>query len=158
MAQGEPELGLKPSILDRLIDPASRGTVARLGYSVEQMVDRVRRDLEDLLNTRRTLRELPPGLERVTNSVLGYGLPDLVSMSALSPKQREEIGQVLEATIAWFEPRLRFVRATLVGTDNLQHIKFRLEARLAVDPAPEVAFDTILELTTGQHQVKETTV
>lgn len=158
MPYDEPELGLKPSILDRLIDPESRGTAARLGYSVEQMVDKVRRDLEDLLNTRRTLGVLPVGLERVMNSVMAYGLPDLVSLNALTPGQRDEIGHILESTVARFEPRLRQIRATLVESDNLQHIKFRLEARLAVDPAPDVAFDTILELTTGQHQVKEISV
>jgi type VI secretion system protein ImpF len=149
---------LKPSILDRLIDPESRGTAARFGYSIEQMVDRVRRDLEDLLNTRRTIRNLPTGLERVRDSVLGFGLPDLVSMNALTPTQRAEIGEVLEATIAHYEPRLRFVRATMLDSDSHQHVRFRLEARLAVDPAPEVAFDTILELTTGQHQIKDSGV
>lgn len=158
MPANEPEIGLKPSIIDRLLDPESRGTAARVGYSVEQMVAKVRRDLEDLLNTRRTLRPLPPGMERVTNSVLGYGLPDLVSMNALTPEQRAEIGAVLESTVTHFEPRLRHIRATLVESDNVQHIRFHLEARLAVDPAPDVAFDTILELTTGQHQVKESSV
>jgi predicted component of type VI protein secretion system len=38
--------------------------------------------------------------------------------------------------------------------DNLQmSLKFRIDARLAVDPAPDVAFDTILEVGTGKYLV-----
>jgi predicted component of type VI protein secretion system len=33
-------------------------------------------------------------------------------------------------------------------------IRFRVDARLSVDPSPEVAFDTILELTSGHYSVK----
>ena len=36
-----------PSIVDRLIDPASAGTDARRGYSLQQMLEMIRRDLED---------------------------------------------------------------------------------------------------------------
>jgi predicted component of type VI protein secretion system len=37
---------------------------------------------------------------------------------------------------------------------NDRSVKFRIDARLCVDPAPEVAFDTVLELTTGHYSVK----
>jgi predicted component of type VI protein secretion system len=33
-------------------------------------------------------------------------------------------------------------------------IRFRIDARLCMDPAPAVAFDTILELATGHYDVK----
>ena len=36
---------------------------------------------------------------------------------------------------------------------NDRSVRFRIEARLSVDPAPEVAFDTVLELTTGHYSV-----
>ena len=49
MARIASQEGLKPSIIDRLIDPESEGTSWRRGYSVEQMIDSVRKDLEDLL-------------------------------------------------------------------------------------------------------------
>jgi hypothetical protein len=35
----DPNLGLMPSILDRLIDPESQGTVWRQGYGIDQMVE-----------------------------------------------------------------------------------------------------------------------
>jgi type VI secretion system protein ImpF len=145
-----------PSILDRLIDPESRGTEWRRGYGLEQMLEAVRRDLEDLLNTRQTDMGLPTELVRIHQSIVGYGLPDLTSLNAITPNQREDIGRIIETTVARFEPRLLDVRARLVDTpDNKdQSIRFHIEARLGVDPAPEVAFDTVLELTSGQHSVK----
>jgi type VI secretion system protein ImpF len=146
-----------PSILDRLIDADSSGTAAQPGYTTAQMMRVVRRDLEDLLNTRLTVTDLPRELGRLRGSVYAYGLVDLNSLNALTPQQRDEIGQVLEATVAQFEPRLRDVRAVALESDDgrKQAVRFRIEARLGVDPAPEVVFDTVLELTTGQHRVKQ---
>jgi type VI secretion system protein ImpF len=157
MARVDPQQGLMPSILDRLIDPEAGGTAWRHGYGLEQMVEAVRRDLEDLLNTRQSHTGLPEGFTEVGRSVIGYGLPDLTSLNAITPQQREEIGRVLEAVIARFEPRLRAIRATLLDPGDAKverSVRFRVEANLCVEPAPEVAFDTILELTTGHYSIQ----
>jgi type VI secretion system protein ImpF len=156
MARIDPQQGLQPSILDRLIDPDTKGTSWRSGYSLQNMVDVVRRDLEDLLNTRQS----HPGSEafvETERSILGYGLPDLTSLDAITPQQREDIGRLLEAVVSRYEPRLRDVRATLVdpGESKRPTVRFRIDARLALEPAPEVAFETILELTTGHSAVKQ---
>ena len=97
MAKVDPNQGLMPSILDRLVDPDSGGTGWRRGYGVEQMIDAVRRDLEDLLNTRQSSGDLPEDFVEVHNSLISFGLPDLTSLNTISPHQREEIGRVLEA-------------------------------------------------------------
>jgi type VI secretion system protein ImpF len=157
MAEGTGQQGVMPSILDRLIDPQSSGTEWRQGYGTNQLLEVVRRDLEDLLNTRQTVTSLPRGLERLGNSVYAFGLPDLVSFNAISPSQREEIARALEATIARHEPRLRDVHTTLIVSDEdakQRAVRFRIDARVGADPAPEVAFETVLELTTGQHSVR----
>jgi type VI secretion system protein ImpF len=157
MSRVDPQQGLMPSILDRLSDADAGGTAWRRGYGVEQMVEAVQRDLEDLLNTRQSHAGLPEGYAEVERSVFGYGLPDLASLNAITPDQRREIGRVLEAVIARFEPRLRDPRATLLepeGSKVERTVSFRIEARLCVDPAPEVAFDTVLELTTGHYSIK----
>jgi type VI secretion system protein ImpF len=147
---------LMPSLLDRLIDPHSGGTLSRRGYSVEQMVDAVRRDLEDLLNTRRTNPDIPAGYPEVLASIEVYGVPDLTSLEAFTVEQREEIGRLLEQIIRRFEPRLKEVRARLVEEkDNPDRkIRFHVDAKLAVEPAPEVAFETVLELTTGHTTIE----
>ncbi len=93
----------------------------------------------------------------VSRSILAYGLPDLASLQVDTPQQREEIGRYLEAVIEIFEPRLKDIRAFMIDPEAAQKertVRFRVEARLCVDPAPAVAFDTILELTTGHYTIK----
>lgn len=156
MARESAEDGLMPSVLDRLIDSDSAGTAWRRGYGVDQMLDVVRRDLEDLLNTRQSHTGLPEEFREVHRSIVAYGLPDLVSLNAVTPQEREDIGRRLEEVILLFEPRLRDVRAAMIhsGDSKERHIRFRIEARLALDPAPDVAFDTVLELTSGQYSIR----
>ena len=91
MAKVESQQGFKASIIDRLIDPDSEGTSWRPGYSTDQMVDSVRRDLENLLNTHMTETELPPEFVEVTNSIVAYGIPDLVSNHSAGPTVIERI-------------------------------------------------------------------
>lgn len=151
---------LMPSILDRLIDPESAGTAARQGFRLDQMIQAVQRDVEDLLNTRRTLGPVPEGMNQVGRSVLAFGLPELTGFDVLSPKTRQDVGRMIEWTIGCFEPRLKDVHASVIysGAENqTRTIHFRIEARLCVDPAPEVAFDTVLQLTTGHYSVQAAT-
>ncbi len=156
MARIDPNQGLMPSLLDRLTDPESSGTSWRRGYGIEEMERKVRRDLEDLLNTRCCYPDLAARYPSLMQSLLAYGLPDLNSLEAHTAEQREAIGRVIEASIQAFEPRLRDVRAIMAGDNDGKDrtLRFRVDARLCLDPAPEVAFDTILELTTGHYRVK----
>lgn len=155
MSRLDAQQQLMPSVLDRLIDPEADGTTWRHGYGVSQMIAAVHRDLEDLLNTRQVMTGLPADAVELARSIATYGMPDLSSVEAITPDQRAQIGRVLERTIAFFEPRLKNIRATLLepGQAVQRKVKFHLEATLAVDPAPEVSFDTILELTTGHSTV-----
>jgi type VI secretion system protein ImpF len=158
MARQTTQLGLQPSILDRLIDPESAGTTILTGYNVEKMYAAVLRDLEDLLNTRRTSPNDFADDPELKYSILTYGLPDYVSAEALSAGQRQEIGRGIQKVVEQCEPRLRDVRVTLLTTDEVsvkQTLRFRVSARLNVDPSPDVTFETILEMASGHYQVKE---
>ena len=157
MPSFDPNAELMPSVLDRLIDPEPE-TKARRGYTVEQMFRAVQRDLEELLNTRQTHMGLPAEFHELHRSIYGYGLPDLTSLNAITTTQRSEIGRVIERMIEQFEPRLRDVSAVMIeGSGTLERtVRFHIDARLCLDPAPEVAFDTILELTTGHYAVQST--
>jgi type VI secretion system protein ImpF len=152
----DPQQALMPSVLDRLIDPDSAGTAARRGYGVKQMTDAVRRDLTELLNTRQSDQGVPAEFGELLRSIFGFGIPDLTSLNAITPKDREQIGRVIEAALSLYEPRLRDVHATVLDPgDTIERtVRFRIDARLCLDPAPAVAFDTILELTTGRYDVK----
>jgi type VI secretion system protein ImpF len=149
---------LLPSILDRLIDPESGGTASMQGYSVVQMIEAVRRDLEDLLNTRQTSSGVDKKFKETLDSVFGYGLPDLMSVDASALGAKEDIGRLIQDIITRHEPRLKDVRARLVVTAksrDARSLKFEIQARLSVDPSPEVGFETVLELMTGHTSIKQ---
>jgi len=149
---------LMPSVLDRLIDPHSQGTAERPWYGVAEVIHAVERDLSDLLNTRQTHQGLCDDLPEVSRSLVAYGLPDLGSLEAATEKQREEIGRDIEELVRRFEPRLKDVRAVLAdpGDNRRRTVHFRIEARLNVEPAPDVAFDATLQLPSGEYTVQAT--
>lgn len=152
----QPKRGLQPTILDRLINPESAGTAIMTGYTVEQMYNAVLRDLEDLLNTVHTAHTVSPEYPETRDSIIAYGLPDLASAEAVSPNQRASIGKAIKQAIERFEPRLKQVKVTLLNDQQTElrgSVRFRVDARMTVDPAPEVAFDTILEMGTGTYLV-----
>lgn len=153
----EVEQGLQPSILDRLIDPESAGTAILIGYDERKTMEAVRRDLEELLNTRQTHVGLPEGYVELNRSIVAYGLPDLATTEAITGKQRELIGERIRQIIETFEPRLRDIRVQYQPGENAaqRSIKFHIDARLCVDPAPEVAFDTVLELASGKYAIEK---
>jgi type VI secretion system protein ImpF len=154
MARVNVNPGLMPSLLDRMIDPESEGTAWQRGYSPRQMMEAVRRDLEDLFNTHQSELDIPEGYEEVRKSIVAYGLPDLPSIYAVAAERRQDIRQLIADVIARFEPRLRDVRVIMVESKEVERrVRFHIEARLNVEPSPEVAFETILELTTGQASI-----
>ena len=145
---------LLPSMLDRLLDAESMGGRVA-GYDHKQMMDAVRGDLEELLNAKLTCQDLPPEFEETAKSIVAFGLPDLSSIDASNKSARDGLARVVADTIRLFEPRLRNIRV-LVADDKskvLLSLRFKIEAELNVDPAPEVGFETVLELTTGRATV-----
>jgi type VI secretion system protein ImpF len=150
---------LMPTILDRLIDPEMVGAGAQWGYTMSQMIDAVRRDVEELLNTRQTHQGLPDEFVETHRSIVSYGLPDFTSMNVQKSKGIEEMGEMIESVIGLFEPRLRNIRAIAVesaqGKENQEEprIRFNIEATLFVDPFPEVGFSTVVELLSGQASI-----
>jgi len=155
MADADPRRGLMPSILDRLIDPSPPGASWWRDYGVAQATDAVRRDLEDLLNTHRSRADLPAGFVELEHSVFTFGVPDAAGLTALALEGGERIGRLVEDLIGRFEPRLREVRVRLVDPAEIRRgrVRFRIEARLRLEPAPEVEFETVLELATGHASV-----
>jgi type VI secretion system protein ImpF len=146
---------LMPSLLDRLIDPDSMGTTARTGYTIERFIQSVQRDLEDLLNTRRALVEDADAYPEAGRSIVAYGLPDVTSLNANKEEQWTQVGRQMERMIARFEPRLGQVRAVVVPPrPGASAVQFQIEAKLSVDPSPEVAFVTLLDLNTGRARVR----
>ncbi len=150
----KPQPRLLPSFLDRLLDPESMGGRVA-GYDHRQMMDAVRADLEELLNAHQSYPDIPTAYTEVRRSILTFGLPELSGYDCSSLQQRGDLARTIQGLVVRFEPRLRNVRVTVHGERGKGGLvmQFRIDAELNVDPAPEVGFETILELTTGRMTV-----
>lgn len=138
------------SLLDRLIDedPKSPGESAQYRLlDVRQVKGHVVRDLENLLNSRRDITNLPAEFRELDNSVATYGLKDFTAENTDSQKVRQTIRKDVEQTIARFEPRLQNVKVELeTGSKKERNLSFHISALLVVDPIREpVAFDTFFD-------------
>ena len=158
MAELTPQERLQPSLLDRLVDDAPEEKLEsrdKRVLSLQQMRAGVLRDLEWLLNTRRIAEPAPEALSEVCSSLYHYGIPDISSMSSDSSDVRRRLLRAVEETIALYEPRLAGARASIAESeDGSRAVHFVIEGLLRMDPEPEqVAFDTVLELSSGQFQV-----
>ncbi len=148
----------RPSLLDRIVDLEPRESVDRqLGRdeSIARYRASVLRDVEWLLNARRTLVPIPAGLDELASSVFAYGLPDISSIPADSDEARAGLIRRIERTIRLFEPRLADVRVVAAAGDNARELHFTIEGLLKMEPEPEqVVFDTVVELARGDFSVE----
>lgn len=161
MARTELERTVQPSLLDRLTDEAP-GTSGDPAITREESIRRYRasvlRDVEWLLNTRRTPEAAPTALRQLRASAYEYGLPDALALPIAIREGRERLLQWLEQTIATFEPRLSDVRVRLVSAEQraAPQVRFTVSALLRMDPSPvRVAFDTVLDIAAGDYAVAE---
>jgi type VI secretion system protein ImpF len=160
MARADHDPNIVPSLLDRLLDDepeVSREPLPNRFQNLRQLKKTVARDLEALLNTRQEmLGELPSDFTELSRSLIIYGLPDFTSCNLLNQNDRNRIRRALEQAIATFEPRLDRVRVTLEPPREYDRtLRFRVDALLRVEPAPEpVTFDTVLRLNTQEYVVR----
>jgi type VI secretion system protein ImpF len=160
MARRETEETVTQSVLERLIDldPMAKNDPPQTrSQSVRQLKAGLRRDLEWLLNTRQIAGGVPDEFPELEGSLYGYGLPDVSNLSASSVRDRNRLLRMLESTISSFEPRLSGVKVNIVesGSNSGRQVRFQIEALLLMDPSPElISFDTVLELSSGEYQIK----
>lgn len=161
MARVDKKKKLRPSILDRLFDNDPDNAVERdtdQHQKLKELRNSVRRDLENLLNTR--FRMLEPGKEfvEIKKSLLNYGLPDLATVNISDKLKRKEFIEHMESILIEFEPRFKTVKINYMeNSDTLDRtLRFRIDATLYADPSPEVVvFDSVLEPVTRTVNVEE---
>ncbi|HEY2015465.1 MAG TPA: type VI secretion system baseplate subunit TssE [Bryobacteraceae bacterium] len=160
MPRWEPEHTVTQSVLERLIDrePKEQAEMAPTrAQSVRQLKISLRRDLEWLLNTRRTPEAVTSEYQELERSLFNYGLPDLTSLSWQSERDRQRLSRLIEEGLNIFEPRIKRVRVIPIGElSGTQFVlRFQIEGMLQMAPAPEhISFDTVLQLSSGEYQVK----
>ena len=144
------EAHVTPSLLDRLTDytPNSRAEhpLSRL-QALRVLRASVWRDLSALLNTKRREEEVSEQFTEANRSLLTYGLPDFSSYGLKSEADQHRLRRAIEAAIRRFEPRLEKVTVTLEPPQETDPgLRFRVDALLRVEPAPEpITFETVLQ-------------
>jgi type VI secretion system protein ImpF len=147
------------SVLDRLIDDdpkhSSEAPLTR-AQSLRELKVALKRDLEWLFNTRRTIDPAPEFARETLRSVYHYGFVDISSRSLHSSRDHADLAAEMESALAFFEPRLKRVKVRLEPQDDKSRtLRFGIEGLLCLDPAPvPVRFDTVLELGKGTYEVK----
>jgi type VI secretion system protein ImpF len=160
VARTEIERTVQGSLLDRLTDMepnVSSDPMVSRAESARSFRLSVQRDVEGLLNTRRTTVQTPEQCVEVHQSVHEFGLVDITGIPAGTESGRGEILSAMRDAIARFEPRLSDARVTLLegDTKSMPTLHFVLEATLRMDPDPErVVFDTVLEITNSEYEVR----
>lgn len=153
MSRGK-EMPVMQPVLDRLSEQLEwPGTYAA---SVRMLKESIRRDLEELLNSRRQLTKELDGYREARASVINYGLEDLNSITPLSRVNAQELQRAVQRCIAEYEPRLRNVTVSIEsGGDLLQReIRLHIEAVIPVHPGAEaVSFDTTLDVMSGTYSI-----
>jgi len=151
MARVDKKKKLRPSILDRLLDndPVNAIESDRDQHQkLRELRRSVRRDLENLLNTRLRIVEPDDDYRELKKSLLNYGLPDLATVNISDKDRKKEFIEHLESLLIEFEPRFKSVSVNyLENSDRLDRsLRFRIDATLYADPSPEVVvFDSTLE-------------
>ncbi len=151
---------LVPSIIDRLVDldPSAKTELPKSRNQVlSEMKESVRRDLENLLNTRWRCGAVPDDLKELKVSLVNYGIPDFIGNKLGNLRDREDFRRTIERLVRDFEPRFKTVTVKLLenrdGADRT--LRFRIDGMLYAEPAPEpVVFDTSLEPAAQSFQVK----
>jgi type VI secretion system protein ImpF len=160
MPRWEPEQTVTQSVLERLLDlePATSTEPAPTrAQSVRQLKAALRRDLEWLLNTRRRPDAVGSEYRELEQSLFNYGLPDMTSLNWEAERDRYRLARMLEQALRTFEPRIERLKVVpLEPAPGMRHVlRFQIEGMLEMDPAPEpISFDTMLQLTSGEYQVK----
>jgi type VI secretion system protein ImpF len=161
MARVDKKKKLRPSILDRLLDndPGNALEVDSAQHQkLKELRSSVRRDLENLLNTRLRIIEPDDDYSEVKKSLLVYGLPDLATVNIIDKESRKKFVTHLENLLIEFEPRFKSVNVNYLENANTldRTLRFRIDALLYADPSPEVVvFDSVLEPVSRTVNVEE---
>ncbi len=152
-------LKTQTSVLDRLMDyepGVSREPVQNRLADYRQLMASVRRDLENLLNTKNFVSSLAAEYKELQNSLFVYGLPDFTAQNPKNASVRDQLRQEVEMAILRFEPRIANVMVVSeTDAGDFRTLGFRITGLLMVDPMPEpITFDTRFDINKGEYTIK----
>lgn len=145
------------SVFDRLESGVDSGMLGGRASDIEIVRQSVLRDVENLLNTRRSIIEPPEGYRYLNQSMFVYGLEDFVAKNPKNPEVRNALQSSIVNTLTKFEPRLKGVSVEFNDQEgNDQNLCFSVMATLYADPIHEpIYFDTWFSVNRGEYKIKE---
>ncbi len=150
---------LLPSVFDRLIvenpdsldDPLKSRDIILF-----ELKQHVRRDLQNLLNTRWRCEAWPPDYEELDLSLVNYGIPDFTGVGMGGPDNQKRLLEIVKRAITVFEPRFYEFEIKTVKNKNEydRTLRFKIEGLLHAEPSPEpVTYDTRLNVNSSDFEI-----
>jgi len=141
VARARTDQPVLPSLLDRLIDDDPKQTsevVKPFGIVLKEIRANIRRDLENLLNTRIYRQQSIDNYSELEKSVINYGLPDFSRLQFGSEEHCQEFKWLIQTTITRYEPRFQRVQVDInsIGEDYERTLYLKISAVLMVEPDP----------------------
>jgi type VI secretion system protein ImpF len=164
--EGEHYRALTPSLLDRLLDDEpNREEEGPLTEQATLLLVKhgLQRDVENLLNSRRSIQSISPSFEELADSLVNYGLSRPHSSEVKRLRSQASLCQLIADTIRRFEPRLQEVRvfpnlpaSSPPRSDGI--MKFTIEGFLTVAPlrpnVQEISFQSAYDGFTGTYTLE----
>jgi type VI secretion system protein ImpF len=96
------------------------------------------------------------GFPATAASVLNFGLPDIHGFDSSAGKRHTDLTTALEKCIRTFEPRISQPHVFLTRTDTQSRsLRFHIEGQIVFENMDEeIKLDTVLELVSGEYEVK----
>jgi len=159
MSTGATKNSIRLSILDRLIDnepDISTEVIPDDNQLLRVIQGAIRRDLENLLNTRYRCVAWPPELKELDDSLINYGIPDFTASGLNAAQDSDILLKAIRLSVSLFEPRLSDLRIARIENDFADRtFRFRIEGTLLIeDKTLRVQFDSSLESETGQFAIQ----
>lgn len=147
---------LQLSVFDRLDQEVAFGIIGGTVSDVEVVRKSVLRDVENLLNTRRSLFRPAESHAYLNRSLFTYGLDDFVAQNPRSAQVQKMLELTIRDTIEKFEPRLKNLQVAFKPNDDYEHnLRFTVRATLHADPIREpIFFDTWFSASRGDYRIE----
>ncbi|MBR9981944.1 MAG: type VI secretion system baseplate subunit TssE [Desulfatitalea sp.] len=146
---------LQMSVFDRLDQNVNEAILGGAIADMDVVRAAVLRDVENLLNTRRTIEPPAEGFPHLERSLYTYGIDDFVAQNPKSGQVQKLLEATILETISRFEPRLKEVQVRLLPVDDYQpHLCFTVRATLIAEPLREpILFNTWFSAGRGEYKV-----
>ncbi len=130
-----------PSLLDRLIDEDPSTTTEAVKSQTQQIAEikeAVRRDLENLLNTRLRKNQYIDRYPELKTSLANYGLQDFSQIPVESDSDQQVFAANIRDIIRRFEPRFKNVQVDVMqnGENYQRALYVKISAVLLMEPDP----------------------